>query len=378
MPKRKNNQTFSKQSSRFHQTISSLVIVSALVVTPSAIAEEKGDTNSNKRFYHISSGTLSHALTQFASSSGILLSADAKLTDGKNCAGLNGEYTAEEAFEKLLAGSGLTHIFTDRNTVTLKIQKKDNRIQTNTQSLPTVKVLGKTVYDLTNPYNTAYNRPNASTATKTDTPIMETPMSIQVVPRAVMDDQQVISIKDALQNVSGVQWSPVEGNLYENFILRGFDANSSTARNGIREEAFSAETANLDRIEVLKGPAAMLYGRVEPGGLINRVTKQALFTPYYSVQQQAGSFENYRTTLDATAPINSQLAYRFNLAYQNNNSYRDFVGNERIFLAPSLTWKPTDRTELGLTLEYQKDNGRWDDGYQLLATVPQTCLSIVI
>jgi len=124
MPKRKNNQTFSKQSSRFHQTINSLVIVSALVVTPSAIAEEKGDTNSNKRFYHISSGTLSHALTQFASSSGILLSADAILTDGKNCAGLNGEYTAEEAFEKLLAGSGLTHIFTDRNTVTLKIQKK--------------------------------------------------------------------------------------------------------------------------------------------------------------------------------------------------------------------------------------------------------------
>ncbi|HAP38482.1 MAG TPA: hypothetical protein DCQ94_01870, partial [Nitrospira sp.] len=135
----------------------------------------------------------------------------------------------------------------------------------------------------------SYAVERAATATKTDQPIMETPVSIQVVPRAVMDDQQVISVGDALKNVSGVQ--PGGYTFYDNFILRGFEANASTYRNGLRHQATTAlETANLDVIEVLKGPASVLYGRAEPGGLVNLATKRPLDVPYYSLQQQFGSY----------------------------------------------------------------------------------------
>jgi len=245
------------------------------------------------------------------------------------------------------------------------------KAQEGAASLPTVTVVGKTNdYGGADPYSKDYAITHTSTATKTDTPIMETPMAIQVVPRAVMDDQQVVSLKESVQNVSAVQWSPVQGNLYENYVIRGFDSNNSMMRNGVRETAWAAETANIDRVEVLKGTAAGLYGRVEPGGLVNRVTKQPLFTPYYSAQQQFGSFDMFRSTVDATGPINDQLAYRFNVAYQKNQSFRAFENNERIFLAPSLTWRISDRTEVGLNFEYQYDKLRWDDGFPAVGNRP--------
>ena len=320
--------------------------------------------------YRIPAQSLDSSLLRLAADSDLEILFTADQLHGKTSTPLDGTMTPRQALDQLLKGSGYTYHFVDNHTVTLDKALVENK-KAEPTVLKTVKVSADSIRDVTDDYNnTSYTRTNTTTATKTDTPIMQTPMSIQVVPRAVMDDQQVISLKDALQNVSGVQWSPVEGNLYENFVLRGFDANSSTLRNGIRESSFSAETANIAHIEVLKGPSAMLYGRVEPGGIINRVTKDPLFTPYYSVQQQFGSFSNYRNTVDATGPISSEVAYRFNMAYQNNKSYRDFVGNERIFLAPSVTWKPSTQTELGLTLEYQYDNGRWDDGIPALGNRP--------
>lgn len=201
-----------------------------------------------------------------------------------------------------------------------------------------------------------YTVTHATTATKTDTPLIETPVSVQVVPRAVMDDQQVISVADAMKNVSGVQ--PGGYAFYDNFILRGFDAGGSTYRNGLRHISTTAlETANLDAIEVLKGPASILYGRTEPGGLINLSTKRPLDVPYYSIQQQFGSYNFYRTTIDATGPIlaDRTLLYRMNLAYKDNNTFQDLVNQQSVFFSPSLTWRPTDRFESNIEIEYQRN-----------------------
>lgn len=200
----------------------------------------------------------------------------------------------------------------------------------------------------------SYSVTRATTATKTDTPIMETPVSIQAVPRAVMDDQQVISVSDAVRNISGVQ--PGGYAFYDNFILRGFDAGGSTYRNGLRHiSTTSLETANLDVIEILKGPASILYGRAEPGGIINLATKRPLDVPYYSLQQQFGSYNFYRTTIDATGPLvaDRTLLYRMNLAYKDNNTFQDLVSQQSIFFSPSLTWRPTDRFESTIEIEYQ-------------------------
>jgi iron complex outermembrane recepter protein len=263
--------------------------------------------------------------------------------------------------------SGLVHSVAANGTVTVKPK--------NDQSVPTLKaitVTGKSGYADNDPYNPNYNRTNSSTATKTDTPIMETPYSIQVVPRAVMNDQQVIRVDDATKNVSGVQTGAADGNYLDAFIVRGFDIGNNTYRNGYRTQRQQSETANLERLEVLKGAAAMLYGRVQPGGLLNLVTKQPLETSYYLLQQQFGSYDLYRTTVDATGPIleDKTLLYRINLAYQDNNSFRDFISTERIFIAPSLTWKATPDTQFNLNLEYKHDKGVDDYGVPAVGNRP--------
>ena len=100
----------------------------------------------------------------------------------------------------------------------------------------------------------------------------------------------------------------------------------------------------------------MLFGRIEPGGMVNIVTKKPQEKAYYSLQQQFGSYDFYRTMVDATGPLteNNSLLYRFNLAYLDSNSFRDVAFDERIFVAPSLTWRPTDATEINLNYEYKK------------------------
>ncbi|MDP2824560.1 MAG: TonB-dependent siderophore receptor [Sulfuritalea sp.] len=200
-----------------------------------------------------------------------------------------------------------------------------------------------------------YAAKRATSATKTDTPIHDTPVSVRVVPREVMDDQQVISIKDAAKNVSSVLPSTYQ--FYEAYTIRGFDTGTDVYRNGLRQPSFAdQQSANVEQVEVLKGPAAILYGRIQPGGMVNVVTKRPLAQPYYSIQQQVGSFDLLRTTLDATGPLteDGSLLYRLNFARQTNDSFVEFVTNKNIFLAPTLTWRPSSQFEFNLEFEYQR------------------------
>ncbi len=129
---------------------------------------------------------------------------------------------------------------------------------------------------------------------------------------------------------------------------------------------------NLERIEVLKGPAAILFGRIEPGGLINRVTKQPLSTPYDALEQQFGSFDFYRTTLDATGPItrDDTLADRVNLAYENSSSFREFIETERVFLNPVLRWKLSEQTQANFWVQYTNTDEPFDLGIPQLGNRP--------
>ena len=194
-------------------------------------------------------------------------------------------------------------------------------------------------------------------ATKTDTPILELPLSVQVVPQAVLQNQQVTRIEEAVRNVSNVyQTKAAFSDFADQFVIRGFLNNQVVYRDGFRiDTGFSGkqETADIEQIEVLKGPASILYGRIEPGGLINYTTKKPLPDSRYALQQQFGSFTTYRTSLDATGPISgNKLAYRFNASYEHNASFRQFVGDERWFLAPVVQWKISPVTQLSVAWEY--------------------------
>ncbi|MCQ8181542.1 TonB-dependent receptor plug domain-containing protein [Methylomonas sp. SURF-1] len=143
-------------------------------------------------------------------------------------------------------------------------------------------------------------------------------------------------------------------------------------RNGLFNRQDIYDIANIEQIEIVKGPAAMLYGRIEPGGLVNYVTKKPLATAYYSLQQQFGSFDQYRTLLDATGPLDAgkTLLYRLNGSYTDQQSFRDFVGNQRFFVTPSLSWRPNARFETNVDLEYKHDQFNADDGIPAISGRP--------
>ncbi len=215
-----------------------------------------------------------------------------------------------------------------------------------------------------------YNATDASTATKTDTPLRDIPQSIQVIPREVIQDQGAVRLTEIVRNVSGVANAGTAGERGENYTIRGFDAN--VYKNGFLDDYFTTrgfrDSANIERVEVLKGPASVLFGRLEPSGIINLITKKPLAEPYYNFSFTAGSYSFYRPTLDFSGPLtqDGKLGYRLNIAYENSGSFRDFVNKERFFIAPVLSWKIGDKTNLTLEGEYLHTENSYDDGLYLI------------
>ncbi len=201
-----------------------------------------------------------------------------------------------------------------------------------------------------------YRSPPLSAATRTGAPLLETPMAISSVPRAVMSDQRSARLKDALENVASVRPAP-SLQVGTGYFIRGFADGRRIFRNGLlgTPTGFRSEfdAALIERAEVLKGPASVLYGRLEPGGVINLVTKRPLAIPTYAVEQEVGSFATLRTVADATGPLTSTgtLLYRAIGGYQNGGSFRDFGESERLSGGGALTWRPRPGTELTAEVE---------------------------
>lgn len=221
-----------------------------------------------------------------------------------------------------------------------------------------------------------YSAPNASTATRTNTPIRDVPQSIQVIPRQVLQDQNVIELREALKNVSGVA---LESSAFTSFATqfrsRGFllsPNNGNVFVNGIRNRfRFQNDTANVEQIEVLKGPASVLYGQSEPGGIINITTKQPLKDPFYGAELTLGNFNYYRAAIDFSGPINDKktVLYRLNTAYLNTGSFVDYIDIERALVAPTIRFQISDRTSLIIESEHQSNSIPDYDGIPAVGSV---------
>ncbi|HEY9751288.1 MAG TPA: TonB-dependent receptor, partial [Allocoleopsis sp.] len=210
-----------------------------------------------------------------------------------------------------------------------------------------------------------YTVRRATSATRTETPLRDTPRSVQVVPEQVIEDQRNIRLGDALRNVSGVVQGDGFGGTLDRFTIRGF-AQDVFLRNGFRQSQSSLrETASVERVEVLKGPASVLYGQLEPGGVVNLVTKQPLFDPAYSAELSVGSFGLFRPSVDLTGPLNddASVRYRLNAVFEGGGNFRDFdQDTDRFFVAPVLAWDIGDRTSLSLEADYLRDERPFDRG----------------
>ena len=216
----------------------------------------------------------------------------------------------------------------------------------NVAALSTIEVRG----DVDN----GYVAKRANSATKTDTPILDTPMAIQVITRDVLDDQQTLSIQEAVKNVSGVQTPP--GVYYDNFLIRGFSTGSDTFRNGLKLNGVigTEDMAFVDHVDVVKGPASMLYGRIQPGGLVNIVTRKPQDETAASLQQQVGSWGLLRTTADITGPANKDktLLYRVMGVYDQADNFIDYQHHKNAAGAAYLSWLPSTSFQANLQLEY--------------------------
>ena len=212
-----------------------------------------------------------------------------------------------------------------------------------------------------------YRARRSASATRTDTPIGEIPQAISVIPAGVLDDLGSSDVERALDFAGGVAKQNDFGGLtlFE-YSVRGF-ATSAFYKDGFsvnRGYPSTPDAANIERIEVLKGPAASLYGRGDPGGTINIVTKKPQSERFARLQASAGSWNRYRSALDVNTPLDEQgdLLSRVNLAVEDNHSFRDHVDNQRVFAAPSLSWQLGPDTRLLLEAELVRHRSVFDRG----------------
>jgi catecholate siderophore receptor len=214
-----------------------------------------------------------------------------------------------------------------------------------------------------------YLATNTVTATKTDTPLMNIPQTINVVTRDQLDDQAHHSLADILRYVPGTTVGQGEGNR-DQITLRGQNTTADFFLDGVRDDVqYYRGLYNIERVEILKGPYALIFGRGGGGGIINRVQKSPLSDDIiYAGQASINSFGAYDISADVNAPLSDAAAARINAVYENLDSHRDFVGGERYAWNPYIAFKLNDAWKLGLSYEYVHDNRTTDRGIPSIAT----------
>ena len=210
--------------------------------------------------------------------------------------------------------------------------------------------------EITGRKENTYRNSQSFLATKTATALKDVPQAVSYVTKELMQDQQAFRTGDIVKNISGVnQFSG-----YDDFTLRGFRSRTQLL-NGLKTVVGfwnQPLLVNVERVEVIKGPAAALFGKTDPGGTVNRVTKKPLDVARKNFSFTVGSFQTYRTTMDLTGPLNEDktILYRMNLGYEKSETFKTNQGTENIILGPSLSFAPNDKTSVNLDLVFALTN----------------------
>ncbi|MES2720850.1 MAG: TonB-dependent siderophore receptor [Pseudomonadota bacterium] len=192
-------------------------------------------------------------------------------------------------------------------------------------------------------------------STKTDTALLDTPQSVSVVTAQQIKDQAVQSMAEAVRYTPGVTFAQGEGNR-DAAVIRGSTSTGDFFLDGVRDDVqYYRDVYNIDRVEILKGANGLAFGRGGAGGVINRVSKEAGWTPVREVNVSVGSYDHKRIGLDVGGALTSTVAGRVNVVSEDSDSYRDGVSVRRNGISPTLTLKPGDRTKVVLSAEYFND-----------------------
>lgn len=196
---------------------------------------------------------------------------------------------------------------------------------------------------------------STSTATKTNTRLINIPQSVTVLTKDYIRDQSFQTLTDVTRYVPGVAIHQGEGNRDE-LVVRGVDSSANFYVNGFRDDVqYFRDLYNTQSIEVLKGPSALTFGRGAGGGLVNRTLKEADGQRIYEATMQTGSYNDKRVSLDAGQAVNENVAVRLNTFYENSDTFRDYGHLERYGFNPTVTLRPTDDTRVKLSYEFYHD-----------------------
>jgi len=227
---------------------------------------------------------------------------------------------------------------------------------------------------------TGYNARQSVTSMKTDTPVLETPQSVSIIPRDQIADQQFPTLSRTLSYTPGITIDPYSANSkFDAFYIRGFlaeqylDGLKLPVEPGVQWATPRIEPYGLERIEVLKGPSSGLYGQTNPGGFVNMVSKRPKDAPHYEFIGQYGSFNRFQGAFDFGGPIGErgEFLYRMVGVVRESDSQIDFQEDNKVFFAPSLTWRPNADTSFTILASYQRIKNK---GYQQYVPAQGTLL----
>ncbi len=201
---------------------------------------------------------------------------------------------------------------------------------------------------------TKTKEPKPVTAVRSGLKPMDNPQSIQIIGSEVIEQQQAIRLSEVLKNANGVYVSSARGGAQESFFSRGYDMSANNMfKNGFRYNSGSIpDVSGLDKVEFLKGSAALLFGNVAPGGILNLVTKTPQFKSGGEISMQMGSYAYYKPAFDFYGGLTKSIAFRINGSYENSESFRDVVKNKRFYINPSLLFIINPKTQITVQGDY--------------------------
>ncbi|MHC1481657.1 TonB-dependent siderophore receptor [Frateuria aurantia] len=359
---------------RHHLLAISLTLATGLGTTAGAAMALPAADPAAVQLYHLPSAPLGSTLLRIARDSGHVLSIDPRQLASLQAPAIQGRYTPEQAARAALSGSHLQLVIAadgswtaaaapeDGSTQSNAVRHLSSRPQRHVKSLQSQYVYGRV--------NNGYAATTSEAATKTAASLLETPAAISVVTRQQMDAQAIQNVPQALRYTSGILTAQrgfsEDGGGLEEMYVRGFVVDQyldglrlpspSVASYG----ASAIDPYSLDAIELVHGPASVLYGQSSPGGLINLVSKTPTDTPLHEIGLQTGSYARRQLQFDFSDHLSDNLSYRVEGLARAADTQVDHVHDKRVMVAPSLKWTPTSGTTLIVQGGYQNDP---DAGY---------------
>lgn len=343
------------------RAIRAAVLAMPLVALQPGLAglAQAADVGPSLRSYAIPAGPLSSTLSQFASESQILLAVDGQLTVGKQSLGLQGQYSVDAGLDRLLQGSELQVVRDASGGYSLSPAGKSASF-----SLPAIEVEGFALGNALGSMD-GYNATHSSVATKTSKALVKTSQSVSVVTAAQIEEQGSRTVAEAARYTAGVLTNPY-GNThrYDYLAMRGINDGSvdNIIIDGLKSmgdpgsfTSLQIDPYFLERIDVLKGPSSVLYGRSNPGGLAALTTKRPEFKQAGRVDVSFGSHDYRQAAFDVTGPLSDNVAYRVVGLAKDTDVQVDHVEETRYALMPSLALNLTDDTLLNLYAYLQED-----------------------